>query len=254
VDGGTAFTGGFNIGDEYLGKNPRLGHWRDTHVRLEGEAALALQLRFLLDWNYASSKKISPNAYYFPVPKASNGAAVQIVSSGPTERIDQIKEAYLKLIASAKASILIQTPYFVPDRSVMDMLRIAARSGLDVRIMIPRRKDQMFVHWVSQSFVGELLASGVKAYYYENGFLHSKTITVDGKVTSIGSANWDIRGFSLNFETNAIIYGEEVGGEHQGLFMNDLESCTELTKEAYDRRPKAERFKESLFRLFSPVL
>lgn len=254
VDGGTAYTGGFNVGDEYLGKDHKLGHWRDTHVRLEGEAALSLQLRFVLDWNYASSEKIRPNAYYFPVVKAADGAPVQIVSSGPTERVDQVKEAYLKLISSARTSILIQTPYFVPDKSVMDMLRIAARSGVDVRIMVPRRKDQLMVHWVSQSFIGELLASGVKAYYYENGFLHSKTITIDGKVTSIGSTNWDIRGFSLNFETNAVIYGEAVGREHQRLFMDDLESCTELTKEAYDHRPMTERIKESLFRLFSPVL
>jgi cardiolipin synthase len=254
VDGRIAYTGGFNVGDEYLGKDPKLGHWRDTHVRLEGEAALSLQLRFVLDWNQASDEAITPNSYYFPVVKAADGTAVQIVSSGPTERNDQIKEAYLKMITSARVSILIQSPYFVPDGSVMDMLRIAARSGVDVRIMIPRRKDQMFVHWVSQSFVGELLPSGVKAYYYENGFLHSKTITVDSKVTSIGSTNWDIRGFSLNFETNAVIYGEAVGREHERLFMADLGNCTELTKEAYDRRPMDERIKESLFRLLSPVL
>jgi len=254
VDGRIAYTGGFNIGDEYVGKDPKLGHWRDTHIRVEGPAVRSLQLRFLIDWDYASGEEMDDFAKYFPVAYNKGETTIQVVSSGPTERAEQVKEAYLKLTASAKKSIFIQTPYFVPDQSIMDTLRIASRSGVDVRIMVPRRKDQLLVHWVSQSFIGELLEAGVRAFYYDDGFLHSKTITVDGIVTSIGSANWDIRAFALNFETNAIILDGGVAREHERIFYKDMESCSELTKELYDRRGLAERIKESISRLVAPVL
>ncbi|MDW5563431.1 MAG: cardiolipin synthase [Methanomassiliicoccus sp.] len=254
IDGQIGYIGGFNVGEEYIGKDPELGHWRDTHMRVEGRGVQSLQRRFLVDWSYSSGEDSISNQSYFPRGDSPGEVAMQVVSSGPTERADQVKEAYLKLIASARVSIRIQTPYFVPDRSVIDMLSIAARSGVDVRIMVPRRKDVPMVHWVSQSYVGEMLVSGVRAYYYENGFLHAKTIIVDGVVTSIGSANWDIRGFSLNFETNAVIYSDEVGKEHETIFLRDMESCTELTKEAYDHRPLSERIKESVFRLAAPLL
>jgi cardiolipin synthase len=254
IDGRISYTGGFNIGDEYLGKDPELGHWRDTHLRIDGPATLALQMRFILDWNFASKERVDPSTRFFPPVVGGEGVAMQIVSSGPLLRQDQIKEAYLKMIATAKRSILIQTPYFVPDQSVMDLLRIAALSGVEVRIMVPRRKDQLLVHWASASYLGELLEAGVKVYYYEDGFIHSKTIAVDGLIVSIGSANWDIRGFELNFETNAVVYDREFVEEHVLAFERDLQSCTQLTKEAYEQRGIGPRIKESLARLASPVL
>jgi cardiolipin synthase len=254
IDGKTSYVGGFNIGDEYLGKDPKLGPWRDTHLRIEGPASLALQLRFLLDWNFASPARLEPSPKYFPTVAGDQGAIVQIVSSGPMRRQDQIKEAYLKMVASANRSILIQTPYFIPDQSVMDLLRIAALSGVEVKIMVPQRRDQLLVHWASDSYLGELLEVGVRVFYYQKGFIHSKTITVDESLVSIGSANWDIRSFELNFETNAVVFDRAVGEEHARLFNIDQESCTELTKEAYDRRGLGPRVKVSLSRLASPVL
>jgi len=254
IDGTTGFVGGFNIGDEYLGKDPRFGHWRDTHLQIEGRAAHALQTRFFLDWNFAAEEYVGYEDRYFPDPVVTGTTPIQIVSSGPDARWNQIKEAYLKLINTAKTSVYIQTPYFVPDESVMDALRIAALSGLDVRIMIPNRPDHPFVYWTSYSYIGELLDAGVKAYTYENGFIHAKTIVVDGIAGSVGSANWDVRSFRLNFETNAFIYDRHICSELRDIFLADIEKSAELTPERYARRSTVIKIKESISRLLSPLL
>ena len=136
----------------------------------------------------------------------------------------------------AKKTVYLQTPYFVPDQSVLDALRIAALSGVDVRIMFPCKPDHPFVYWASYSYVGELLNAGVKAYTYDNGFIHAKTITVDDIVSSIGTANWDIRSFRLNFETNAVIYAREFARQQRETFLDDLKACTEVTREMYGNR------------------
>jgi cardiolipin synthase A/B len=253
IDGTTAFVGGFNIGDEYLGKDPRFGYWRDTHLRIEGRAVHALQIRFFLDWNFAASEYVGYEDRYFPEPVANGNTALQIVSGGPDTKWNPVKEAYLKLISTAKTSVYLQSPYFVPDDSVMDALRIAALSGLDVRIMIPNRPDHPFVYWSSYSYIGELLDAGVKAYTYEHGFIHAKTIVVDGIAGSVGSANWDVRSFKLNFETNAIIYDRYVCGNLRDIFLADIEKCAELTRERYAARSSFIRIKESISRLLAPL-
>jgi cardiolipin synthase len=254
IDGTKGFVGGFNIGDEYLGKDPRFGRWRDTHFMVEGAAALSLQVRFFLDWDFAAGEYVPYGDRYYPEPEPPGDAAIQVVSSGPDARWNQIKEAYLKLIYSAQKSIYIQSPYFVPDESVIDALRIAALSGIDVRIMIPNRPDHPFVYWASYSFIGELLDAGVKAYTFEDGFIHAKTIVVDGIAASVGSANWDVRSFRLNFETNAFVYDQAVAGELHGIFLRDIGDSRELTPARYARRSLTIRFKESISRLLSPLL
>lgn len=254
IDGKKGFVGGFNIGDEYLGKDPRFGRWRDTHFMVEGAAALSLQVRFFLDWRYAAGEDMPYEDRYYPEPGSPGDVAIQVVSGGPDARWNQIKEAYLKLIYSAQESIFIQSPYFVPDESVIDALRIAALSGIDVRIMIPNRPDHPFVYWASYSNIGELLDAGVKAYTFEDGFIHAKTIVVDGIAASVGSANWDVRSFRLNFETNAFAYNQAVAGELHAIFLRDIKDCKELTPERYARRSLTVRFKESISRLLSPLL
>jgi cardiolipin synthase A/B len=255
IDGKTAFVGGFNIGDEYLGKVKKWGYWRDAAVRIEGDAALACQLRFFFDWNFAAKGERQEYQHrYFPDIASSSGAAVQVVSGGPDTYWNPIKDAYLKMINSATESVYLQTPYFVPDDSVRDALRIAALSGLDVRIMIPNRPDHPFVYWAGLSFVGQLLESGVRAYTYENGFLHAKTIVVDEVAASVGSANWDLRSFGLNFETNATIYDKTVARSLKEAFEKDLEVCTELTAQRYATRSSRVKLKESISRLFSALL
>ncbi len=255
IDGWVGFLGGFNVGDEYLGEDEKLGNWRDTHLEIDGRAVLALQLRFILDWNYASKEDLEITPEYFPTHLLlPQGATVQIVSGGPDNKWDLVQQSYLKMVTTAKQSIYIQTPYFVPDESIRDALRIAALSGVDIKIMVPKKPDHPFVHWANLSYLGELLDSGVKAYEYTKGFLHAKTIVIDGAVTSIGSANWDIRSFELNFETNAVIYNRDVAVVQQESFEKDLEDCVELTKEEYDKRSSWVKVKEAVSRLFSNVL
>ncbi|MDD4255719.1 MAG: cardiolipin synthase [Methanofollis sp.] len=254
IDGRVGFVGGFNIGDEYLGKDSRFGYWRDTALKIEGYAAAGLQGRFFLDWNFASGPELSYSPRYFPEMAPAGETAIQIVSSGPDARWNQVKEAYLKLINSAKKSVYIQTPYFVPDGSVADALRIAALSGVDVRVMIPCKPDHPFVYWASYSFIGELLEAGVRAYTYDRGFIHAKTIVVDGIAASVGSANWDERSFRLNFETNAFVYDPAVAGRLHEIFLADIRDCSELTPAVYAARGRVIKVKESVSRLFSPLL
>ncbi|VEF46943.1 phospholipase D/transphosphatidylase [Bacillus freudenreichii] len=254
IDGAVGYIGGFNIGDEYLGLNKRFGYWRDTHLKIYGKAVFAMQTRFILDWNQASSSKINYEDRLFPEIEAVGDTDVQIVSSGPDSEWEQIKYGYIKLINSAKDYILIQTPYFIPDSSVLDALKIAVLSGVDVRLMIPNKPDHPFVYWATYSNVGELLKAGAKVYIYENGFIHAKTMVADGKIASVGTANIDVRSFRLNFEVNAFLYDQELVEELVHIFEKDVTLSRELTYEQYLQRPKVIRFKESISRLLSPVL
>jgi cardiolipin synthase len=252
IDGKKGYIGGYNVGDEYLGKGP-LGYWRDAAIRIEGPGVAGLQLRFMLDWNYAASDSLSHGPTYFPEVPGNGYCPLQIVSSGPDSRWNQIKEGYLKLVGNATDSIYIQTPYFIPDESISDALRIAALSGVDVRIMIPCKPDHPFVYWATMSFVGDLLDAGVKAYSYENGFIHAKTLVVDGLAASVGSANWDVRSFRLNFEANAFLYDAEFAEKLKQSFLDDIPRCTEITVESYGKRSRWIRAKEQVSRLFSPL-
>jgi cardiolipin synthase len=252
IDGTTGFIGGYNIGEEYLGKGP-LGYWRDAAIKIEGMGVNGLQLRFLMDWNYAAGDQLAYDPIYFPETRGSGNCPLQTVSSGPDARWSQIKEGYLKLILTATESVYIQTPYFIPDDSILDALRIAAHSGVDVRIMIPDKPDHPFVYWSTLSFIGDLLDSGVKAYTYDNGFIHAKTIVVDGIAASVGSANFDVRSFRLNFEANAFFYDPVYGTLMKQGFLDDLPKCTEITHDRYQNRSRWIKAKESVSRLFSPL-
>lgn len=257
IDGKIGFIGGFNIGDDYLSRVPEWAPWRDTAVEVVGHAVLAMQLRFFLDWNYAA--KNEPLEYdhrYFPEQSKSreDWMPIQIVSGGPDTYWNPIKESYLKLIHLASDSVYIHTPYFIPDESIMDALRMAALAGIDVRIIMPSKPDHMFVYWAGYSYIQLLIESGVRAYTYDNGFVHSKTIVVDEVAASVGSANWDVRSFKLNFETNAIIYDANIAKELKEAFITDLDVCTELTPERFAALPGKIKFKMSISRLFSPLL
>ncbi|MET3576042.1 cardiolipin synthase [Bhargavaea ullalensis] len=255
VDGRIGYIGGFNVGDEYLGLKKKFGYWRDTHLRIEGSALHPLQTRFILDWNQASTTHdIEYADRYFPAIPRKGEVGIQIVSSGPDADWEQIKDGYLKMINLAKKYIYIQTPYFIPDASFLDSLRIACLSGIDVRIMIPNKPDHMFVYWATYSNVGSLLRAGAKVYIYENGFIHAKMIVVDDELSTVGTANIDVRSFKLNFEVNAFIYDREESHELAELFEQDMRLCTELTSEAYHSRSTAIKLKESLSRLVSPIL
>ena len=261
VDGVVGFIGGFNIGDEYLGKGP-MGYWRDTHLRLHGKAVAALQTRFIMDWNYAAKNaQISVEdrkSPYYPEEgflDVTGHSYVQIASSGPDSAEKAIYSGYMSLIGHAKESIYIHTPYFIPDEPMLTGLVLAARSGIDVRVVIPCKPDHPFVYWANHSYLGDLLAAGVRGYTYNDGFIHSKAGIFDGIATTIGTANWDIRSFKLNFETNAFVYDIEFGKRMNRIYLSELETnCTEITLEEYNLRSVSVRIKEGISRLFSALL
>lgn len=178
----------------------------------------------------------------------------QIVSSGPDSEWQQIKNGYVQMIHSAKEYIYLQTPYFIPDDTLLDALRIAALSGIDVRIMVPNKPDHMFVYWATLSNVGELLNAGAKIYIYEKGFVHAKTLVADDSIASVGTANIDHRSFRLNFEVNAFLYDQNTAIELREAFEDDIEVSTLLTLEDYEKRSVMIKIKESISRLISPVL
>lgn len=253
IDANVGYIGGFNIGDEYLGENRKFGYWRDTHLRICGGAVANMQTRFILDWNQASRNHVSYEDRFYDA-KGTGDVGVQIVSSGPDSEWEQIKNGYIKMIMSAKEYVYIQTPYFIPDESLRDALRIAVLSGIDVKIMIPNKPDHPFVYWATLSYIGDLLNAGAEVYIYQNGFLHAKTIVVDGKIASVGTANIDVRSFRLNFEVNAFLYDTGLSKRLVEAFNHDITLSTQMTKKLYVKRSLGIRFKESLSRLLSPIL
>ncbi|BAC15001.1 cardiolipin synthase [Oceanobacillus iheyensis HTE831] len=253
IDGYIGYLGGFNVGDEYLGINKKFGYWRDTHLRVIGDAVQSMQTRFILDWNQASRDTILYNEDYYQTVSAGN-VGMQIVTSGPDSEYEQIKNGYIKMIMEANDYICIQTPYFIPDESLRDALKIAVLSGVHVKIMIPNKPDHPFVYWATLSYCGDLIQAGAEIFIYQNGFLHAKTIIVDGRIASVGTANIDVRSFRLNFEVNGFLYDSEVVNRLQNEFDADLEKSTQMTRKLYDQRSIGIRFKESISRLISPVL
>lgn len=256
IDGKTAFVGGFNIGREYVGLDKKFGYWRDTHLKIQGSAVLSLHIRFILDWNYAARDNLFLTDRYFQYQpgEAPGETAVQIISSGPDSKWQNIRNVYLKMISKARNNIFIQTPYFIPDETVLDAIRIAAMSGVDVRVMIPCKPDHPFVYWATYSYIGDLLDAGAKCYTYDKGFLHAKGMVVDGLVSCYGTANMDIRSFKLNFEVNAVIYSAKIAEELEQIFQEDLKFCTRVTPYLYGRRSYLVRVKEQFSRLLSPLL
>ena len=256
IDGRIGFVGGFNVGREYIGKDRKFGYWRDTHVCIEGSAVTSLAVRFVLDWNYAARENLFLEDRLFEIPTyVRNGRdPVQIISSGPDSHSQEIRNNYLRLIHMARKNIYIQTPYFIPDDDIRDALEIAAKSGIDVRIMIPCKPDHPFVYWATYSYLGEMIEAGARCYTYDNGFLHAKCMCVDGLVTCMGTANMDIRSFCLNFEVNAVIYSVRTAERLEALFLEDLKYCTRVTPYLYGRRSYLVRLKEQFSRLFSPLL
>ena len=257
IDGKIGYVGGFNIGDQYLGDSKKFGYWRDTHLRILGEAVASLQIHFNMDWNASAdeNEKLSYNDKYFPkISDAPGNVNIQIVSSGPNDELEQIKMGYLKMISSATNSIWIQSPYLIPDDSIIDTLKAAALSGIDVRIMIPDMPDHPFIYRATQYYAQLLHKNNVRIFLYKNGFLHSKTFLIDKHISSVGTANLDIRSFKLNFEINAFIYDSNVANSLYNIFLNDLKVSQELTDEMINNQSYWLKFKQHFSRLLSPIL
>ena len=255
IDGTKAYVGGFNIGREYLGLDKKFGYWRDTHLRLQGASVVSLHIRFILDWNYATKQDLFQKENLiqeFSPGKGSDG--VQIISSGPDTMNEEIRDNYQKLIGKARDHVYIQTPYLVPDEVILNEIKMAAYSGIDVKIMIPCKPDHPLVYWATYSYVGELIDAGVKCYVYNNGFLHAKGVMSDGLVCCYGTANMDVRSYKLNFEVNATIYSQKTTEKLEAIFEKDLAYCTQITPEIYAQRSLVIRIKEQFSRMFSFIL
>ena len=256
IDNEIGYIGGFNIAKEYLGYKKKFGYWRDTQMIIQGNAVASLNERFYRDWRYASKEELHliDQSMKYAFKARSGGIPVQIVSSGAESEREEVKMAFIKMITGARKNIFIQTPYLVPDAPMMEALIMAARSGVDVRIMIPCIPDHPFVYRTTLYNAGRLIKEGARIYIYEKGFLHAKTLTVDGEVCTTGSTNFDIRSFRLNFESNAFVYDSRVTGRMNEQFLLDMERCRPYTAKDREEISVQEKALESISRLLTEIL
>lgn len=253
LDGKIGYLGGFNVGDEYYDGGKKWESWRDSVIKIKGSAVYMLKYRFILDFNFAAGNRHVK--YEDELNEFHGSSACQIVTSGPDNEWPSIKDGFLKMISSAKESIYIETPYFIPDDSVLESLRVAILSGVNVKLLLPFKGDHPFVFWASLSFAGKILEAGGEVYFYKNGFQHSKVIIMDNKMVSMGTANMDVRSFQLNFEANAFIYDEEIAKKFSEKFLQDIrENSYSLSYQEYLRRSNWVKIKENVSRLGSPIL
>lgn len=252
IDGTVGFVGGMNVACRYV-EGIKTGIWRDSHIKIEGKAVAGLQTSFIVDWNY-SRKEFLSDDIYFPKIEEKGDNLVQLATSGPMGEYKSIHLAIVHAIYNAQKNIYIQTPYFIPTDNLMTAIQTASMRGVDVRLMIPRHSDTTFVHIATMSFIEELLHAGVNIYLFEAGFLHSKLMVIDDSLTITGSANMDVRSFEHNFEIDAFIYNENSTQIAKNIFEDDMKDSSLLTIDEWNKRSMMNKVKESVVRLFSPLL
>ncbi|WP_232217099.1 cardiolipin synthase [Winogradskyella sp. J14-2] len=257
IDGTTGFVGGINVSDKYINTSKNKLFWRDTHLKIVGTSVLNLQFTFLTDWNFCSKQNIAFSQDYFPIVKEEKkygNDLVQIVASGPDSDHPNIMYSLVQTILLAKKELLITTPYFIPNSSFINAIKIAALSGVKVTLLVPGISDSFIVNVTSQSFYQELLEVGVKIYKYNKGFVHAKTLVCDQEIAVVGTANLDIRSFDLNFEINAITYDTIIAQQLSNQFYEDLQESIQLEIVKWNNRPVYVKFMEKVFRLFSSLM
>jgi cardiolipin synthase A/B len=252
VDGITGFTGGINFADRYLKGIPGIGPWRDTHLQMEGDAVRCLQMVFAADWFFVIHENLSGNAY-FPPLRYTSDVPVQISASGPDSDWDSIGQAFFAAIAGAKSRIYVVSPYLMPPVEIIYALKTAALSKVDVRIVMPGKSDSVIPHWSSFSYIEELLEAGVRVFFYQTGFIHSKYIIVDQIFSTVGTTNLDFRSLETNFEVNAFIYDQEFTAELEKQFKNELKNSREIKLAEWKQRKWHFKLRESLAHLVSPL-
>ena len=259
IDGKKAFVGGINVSDKYINDPSSVNKlfWRDTHLMLEGPGVYYLQYLFICDWNFCSGKALENIKHYFPDEYRNNPPGdkiIQIAASGPDSITPTILYSLLYAVYQAQEEILITTPYFIPDQSLMDALMVAALGGVSVQLLVPEKSDSRLVQLAACSYYADLLAAGVKLFFYQDGFVHAKTLVVDKKIAVIGTANMDLRSFDLNFEVNAIVFDEELATSLAHVFVSDIKDAILLDPDAWSKRSIARKFLEKIARLVSPLL
>jgi len=252
IDGEIGYTGGINVADRYI-DGGKFENWRDSHVRIEGKAVYGLQTAFLIDWFFVS-RQLLTSKFYFPDLKIVGSSLVQTATSSPDTDWEGIMQAIFCIVTEAKHYVYLQTPYFLPNESLLTALQTAALSGVDVRLMVPEVTDTPVTTRAMRSYFSEIMDAGVKVYFYQNGFMHAKTVVADDIISTVGSANLDYRSFELDFEVNAFIYDAGFAAQMKDVFLHDQENCRKINPEEWANRPKIVKWLESICRLFGPML
>lgn len=253
IDGRIAFTGGMNVGDEYLGLDPHFGYWRDSHVRIEGPAVLQMQHVFVTDWYSATGEELTQDRL-FPEPEEPGSIVAQVVSGGPDCDPSVFHTLMFSAISEARDSITLQTSYFVPTPSLAEALVSAAMRGVKTRVMVSGPVTYWTTYHACRSFYDELLAAGVEVYEYRRGQLHSKTLTIDGHWSLVGTPNFDPRSVYLNFEVAIVMYDQGLAVQLEEHFAGDIGDALHIDKTLWQQRSLWEQLKENACRMFLPVL
>ncbi len=251
VDGREAFVGGLNVGDEYLGRHPRLAPWRDTHVHVTGPMVQGIQLSFLRDWFYSREEIL--DVQWKPVAAEADRIGL-VLGSSPADDLERCGLLFAHAIVSAEKRVWIASPYFVPDGRVLGALQLAALRGVDVRILMPRMTDSFYFKFVPYAYLPDVEQAGVKVYLYENGFMHQKVFVVDDDYAGVGTANLDNRSFRLNFELFCLFNDTTVCGNVAAMLEHDFTHSTRITQDELAQRPFAFHLAVQLTRLLAPVL
>lgn len=251
VDGESAFVGGLNVGDEYLGRDPGMGNWRDTHLQIEGPAVLGLQLSFLRDWFY--SRRESIEVSWRPSSHRADQKAL-VLASGPADELETCGLLFTHTVESAERRVWIASPYFVPDGRVLGALQLAALRGVDVRVLMPRKSDSALFRYVPYAYLPEAEQAGVKIFLYEKDFMHQKVLLVDDDYAAVSTANFDNRSFRLNFEVTVLVDDARFCGEVEAMLERDLGDATRLEHAELNDRSFLFRFATQATRLLAPVL
>ena len=254
IDGKIAYTGGMNIGEEYITGGKHFSRWRDTHMRLIGGSVSMLQTIFLSDW-FNCRKEMLIKDDFFPEPMDEvGGIPVQIAVSGPDSKWDSIELLYFNMITNASHEILIQSPYFIPDQAILKAMESAALSGVNVTLMMAGIPDKRLAWWVAFTYFEPLLEAGVKILHYMGGFLHSKVLIMDKMVSTVGTCNMDIRSFQLNYEVNAVLFDEKLSEDLSEQFEKDILNCREITLDEIHSLSLIKKFRNSFCRIFAPMM
>lgn len=253
IDGEVGYIGGMNIADRYV-TGGKMGHWRDTHLRVKGDVVAAMQVSFAIDWNFMKRELIEESVPVVDPASISNPVGVQLVTGGPTSQWGNMAFVFQKAIENARKSIYIQTPYFLPSDSLLKALQVAALSKVDVRLMIPRKPDSFLLRYASYSYVKQCLDAGIKIYFYEPGMLHAKVVVIDDEFVTTGSTNFDFRSFEHNFEGNLLLYSKDFNQRMTRIMHDDMMQSTRISLRAWRRRSLWQKALESLTRLFGPLL
>lgn len=253
IDGEIGYVGGINISDNYVNANNKR-YWRDTHIRIIGEAVKPLQILFFTTWDFVSQEELEISKTYFPEHNCKENVPLQIAASGPDTDWSNIMEAIFVAITNAEDHVYITTPYFIPNSEIVTALQVTSRSNIKVKIIVPKTSDSWIAEYATNSYLESLLEAGVEVYRYTKGFIHAKTMVVDGVFSTVGTTNMDYRSFNINFEVNALIYNKDISNQLTEFFNDDLKDCEPLDLKSWQQRSKQTKLIEAVARLMAPLL